>query len=336
MVLLAPCYIGYKHDRGEGLSPRLDGWNDEIVATGPEGCRVYGEYLGRRFGRFANIVWMIGGDWHPDEARSGPRRDRRRHPQRRREEPLHRPSASGVLADRVLRRLGLARCQRHLHLRHRAPLAYRRLAAQSAVAVLPDRIDLRGRAQRQPISRSAGRPTGRCFAAATATAWATTRSGCSGTAGEQALDLPGSVAMARWGGFFRALPWSELVPDLELELVSAGPRRGARARPRHGGDDRRPIVSASPICRCARPVGSASFGALKGPRVAVEWFEPASGRRLSGGTLAGEGAVTLAPPFEEDAVLVLTSVRVSEATRRHTAAQIEDWPPSTTSVVPMQ
>jgi len=49
------------------------------------------------------------------------------------------------------------------------------------------------------------------------------------------------------------------------------------------------------------------LGALSGPRVAVEWFEPASGRRLSGGTLACEGAVTLAPPFEEDAALVLTS-----------------------------
>ena len=39
---------------------------------------------------------------------------------------------------------------------------------------------------------------------------------------EQALDLPGSVAMARWGGFFRALPWSELMPDLDHELVTGG------------------------------------------------------------------------------------------------------------------
>ncbi len=183
MVLLAPCYIGYERDFGDGGSLRLEGWNDEIVATGPEGCRVYGEYLGRRFGHFANIVWMIGGDWHPLDARSGLDAIAEGIRAHGREEPLHRPSASGVLADRILRRVELARRQRHLHLRHRASLAHRRLAAQSAVAVLPDRVGLRGRAQRQPPCRFAGRPIGRCFAAATATAWATTRSGFSGTAG---------------------------------------------------------------------------------------------------------------------------------------------------------
>src|SRR5262249_52861945 len=50
-VVLAPAYVGYRRDRGPGISPHLDGWHDEIVATGPTGCRRYGEYLGRRFGR---------------------------------------------------------------------------------------------------------------------------------------------------------------------------------------------------------------------------------------------------------------------------------------------
>ena len=39
---------------------------------------------------------------------------------------------------------------------------------------------------------------------------------------EAALDLPGSVAMARWGAFFRALPWADLVPDLGREIVTSG------------------------------------------------------------------------------------------------------------------
>jgi hypothetical protein len=46
---------------------------------------------------------------------------------------------------------------------------------------------------------------------------------------------------------------------------------------------------------------------LHGPRLAAEWFEPASGRRASGGILVAEGTATLAPPFEEDAVLTLAS-----------------------------
>ena len=69
-VILSPCYIGHRTDRGP-ISLHLDGWYDEIVATGPEGCWQYGEYLGRRFGHYANLVWSMGGDWHPEETLAG-------------------------------------------------------------------------------------------------------------------------------------------------------------------------------------------------------------------------------------------------------------------------
>ena len=49
------------------------------------------------------------------------------------------------------------------------------------------------------------------------------------------------------------------------------------------------------------------LGGMTGPRVRVEWFDPATGRRVSGGTLAAEGPAWLTPPFADDAVLVLTT-----------------------------
>ncbi len=55
-----------------------------------------------------------------------------------------------------------------------------------------------------------------------------------------------------------------------------------------------------------RPI-EVQLGALKGPQASVEWFEPGTGRRASGGTFAAEGAVVLAPPFEEDSVVILSS-----------------------------
>jgi hypothetical protein len=55
-----------------------------------------------------------------------------------------------------------------------------------------------------------------------------------------------------------------------------------------------------------RPI-EIDLGALKGPRVALEWFEPATGHRASGGLLAAEGRILLAPPFEEDSMLTLTA-----------------------------
>ena len=43
------------------------------------------------------------------------------------------------------------------------------------------------------------------------------------------------------------------------------------------------------------------------PELTVEWFEPKTGRRLSGGSLKAKGEVVLVPPFAEDAVLILGS-----------------------------
>jgi hypothetical protein len=44
---------------------------------------------------------------------------------------------------------------------------------------------------------------------------------------------------------------------------------------------------------------------LAGPAVAATWFDPVSGKRLPGGTLAVGGPAVLTPPYPEDAVLLL-------------------------------
>ena len=45
------------------------GWLDTLIANGVEKDRAYGQYLGRRYGGFSNIIWMSGNDyqtWGPD------------------------------------------------------------------------------------------------------------------------------------------------------------------------------------------------------------------------------------------------------------------------------
>ena len=76
------------------------------------------------------------------------------HPRRRRRQPVHRPRPARVLAGRCLSRARLARSQSDLHLRGRPSQAPDRLEARSGLAVLPDRVDLRGRAQRFGASDS--------------------------------------------------------------------------------------------------------------------------------------------------------------------------------------
>jgi Protein of unknown function (DUF4038)/Putative collagen-binding domain of a collagenase len=60
LVLLTSSYLG-----GEGPQE----WYRAMVASGVQKLRRYGEYLGRRYGGFSNILWVHGGDYNP------PRRD---------------------------------------------------------------------------------------------------------------------------------------------------------------------------------------------------------------------------------------------------------------------
>ena len=60
-VLLAPIYLGYI-----GTD---EGWIEEALKNGPEKCRAWGRYVGKRYRDFDNLVWMIGGDRNPGKAR---------------------------------------------------------------------------------------------------------------------------------------------------------------------------------------------------------------------------------------------------------------------------
>lgn len=61
LVLLTPSYAGF--NGGE------EGWYRAMVAAGPTSLRRYGEYLGRRYSDFDNIIWVQGGDYDvPDKS----------------------------------------------------------------------------------------------------------------------------------------------------------------------------------------------------------------------------------------------------------------------------
>lgn len=57
LALICPCYVGYNH--GD------EGWATTIAANGDANCRAYGEFLGKRYAQYQNIVWVIGGDGGP-------------------------------------------------------------------------------------------------------------------------------------------------------------------------------------------------------------------------------------------------------------------------------
>jgi hypothetical protein len=59
LVLLTPAYTGY--------GGAEQGWYQEMKATGTGALLSYGRYVGRRFARYNNIVWVNGGDFDPPD-----------------------------------------------------------------------------------------------------------------------------------------------------------------------------------------------------------------------------------------------------------------------------
>jgi hypothetical protein len=305
LVILAPAYLGYPPSSLPGSVVQPQGWYDEVIANGPEGCRAWGDYLGRRFGRFRNVIWCIGGDRNPEQALAG----------------------LDALA-RAIRGTGVD----NLFTAHVLP-------EYSPVDVFPDHgwLDLNPTYtyeivhrklqedwKRDPVwpfylieSTYEGEHNASELQIRRQAYWSVLCGGnghCMGNkpiwlfdpGWEAALDLPGSVAMAHWGAYFRALPWADLLPDFSHEIVTSGlgETRGLDRVTAAATADRRLAVAYLPV---QRPI-TVQAGALAGPNVRAEWFEPATGHRLSGGTLLADGCVTLTPPFAEDSVLSLESI----------------------------
>jgi Protein of unknown function (DUF4038)/Putative collagen-binding domain of a collagenase len=307
LIILCPAYLGYP-GLFPGYETRPQGWYEEVLANGPEGCRAWGEYLGERFGHLQNIIWCIGGDRNPGET----------------------AAALDALA-RGIRATGV----KNLFTAHVLP-------EHSPLDVFPetDWLDLNPTYTYDIVHRMLQKdwkrdPVWPLFLIESTyenehnasklqirrqAYWSVLCGGnghCMGNmpiwpfadGWEAALDQPGSVVMARWGAFFRALPWSNLVPDFSQEIVTAGlgEARGLDRVTAAATADRRLAVAYLPEPRGV----TVQAGELAGPNLRVDWFEPATGRRVAGGVLVADGCVTLMPPFAEDAVLTLETVAES-------------------------
>jgi Protein of unknown function (DUF4038)/Putative collagen-binding domain of a collagenase len=306
-VILACCYIGHRHDPSPGVDAtnHAEGWYYEVVGTGPEGCRAYGEYLGKRFGRFDNIIWCIGGDWDPDAARTGLDAIAAgiRSTGVSNLFTAHvRPETSGLdsfagsdwLDINLTYSYGIV---------HRSMLADWARVPVTPFLLIESTYEGEHNATDLQIRRQA---------------WWSVLCGANGQCmgnnpiwlfwdgWQAALELPASVAMARWGAFFRALPWADLVPDNGLRLVTSGlgETRGLDRVTAALTTDGRVGVAYLPV---PRPM-TVDLGILTGTQVRVTWFEPATGQRRSGGTLRTGEVVTLTPPFHDDSALLLESI----------------------------
>jgi hypothetical protein len=272
LLLLVPALAGY--DGGE------QGWYRETVRNGPAKMRDYGRFLGRRYARFANIMWVHGGDYNP---------------------PDRAPINALVAGIREYDR-------RALHTAHAAPetaaadfwgtegwldvntvytygdVRAKSLAQHARPGPMPF-FFIEGRYENEAADGTPHRMRVQAYEAVLSGAmghvfgnnpiWHFDGPGLypARVNWRQALDGPGSRSMSHVHALFASRPWWTLAPDVSGALLS----RGIRDRPADGvaavARDRSFAVAYLPRVRTV----SLDLGALAGPGVDARWFDPASG-----------------------------------------------------------
>ncbi|HLY20388.1 MAG TPA: glycoside hydrolase family 140 protein [Bryobacteraceae bacterium] len=293
-VFLSPIYLGYI-----GTD---EGWVAEALANGPEKCRGWGRYVGKRYRGFDNLVWLMGGDRNPDTARAdvdavaaGIREFDTRHVFTAHCHPensaIDQYKNDGWLDLNTTYTYGIV---------HRMLLAdYNRMPHMPFVLVETtyegehnaSAVQIRRQAYWAVLCGATGQFMGNRPIWLFDPGW------------EAALDSPGSQDIIRLNALFRSRRWDQLVPDEKHEVVvdGLGEFRGldylAAARTPDGGT----VIAYLPTARAL----TVDMTKMAGAAAKAWWYNPRTGAADAAGEFPTTGKRQFTPVGEGDWILVL-------------------------------
>lgn len=301
-VLLFPIYLGYK-----GTD---EGWITELAKLPPEKCLEYGQYLGKRYKDFDNILWVMGGDRDPRDIQEkidliafGIREFDRRHlftAHGNSTPSTPEQFASGGWLD--------------VNSSYNCDAVHQRVAADyNSKPVLPtfliescyegehnsSAVQIRRQAYWSVLCGGFGHVFGNNplwhFEGPTLYPFEGTW--------REAMDRPGSVDMMYWGRLFRSRSWFDLVPDQDHRVVTAGlgEIEGTDYLAAGRTHDGSTVIAYLPTSRTIR----VDMTRIAGSEVKSWWFDPRKGVASDAGTFPASGTQEFTPPGEGDWVLVL-------------------------------
>jgi hypothetical protein len=292
------------------------GWRHLMMSNGVAKCRAFGQFVGRRFARFKNIVWIMGGDLDPGPFRpfvnavaegireSAPHQLMTAHPGSPRSAADEYPSEPWLDLNCTYTYspdiVDVGRPQFHVYAA--ALTDYRRTPTRPFV-LLESAYENERNSTPQVIRRQAW--------------WAYLSGACGHALGNQpiytmkpgwqaALDQPGSRDMAHLAAFFKSIPWQRLVPDDRHEWITGGygtfdPAAGKNQRHDVGFDYVTAAADTAGSCLVAYLPRTNSvtvnLGRFSQP-VRVRWFDPSSGgwEAAADTPLPNQGNREFAPP----------------------------------------
>jgi hypothetical protein len=293
-VFLAPIYLGYIRTD--------EGWVEEALANGPEKCRAWGRYVGKRYRDFDNLVWIIGGDRNPEDARQDV------------------DAVAAGIKEFDTRHLFTAHC----HPENSAVDQYKDdgwldlndtytysivhvklLADYNRTRVMPffliettyegehnaSEVQIRRQAYWALLCGATGQFMGNRPIWLFDSGW------------QSAMDTTGSQDIMRLKALFTSRPWYDLVPDQKHEVVvdGLGEFNGldylAAARTHDGST----VIAYLPTARTF----TVDLSKVAGTSAQAWWFNPRTGKVASAGKFATGAKQKFAPPSDGDSVLVL-------------------------------
>jgi hypothetical protein len=283
------------------------GWLDVLRKNSIATAYGYGRFLGKRYGKFTNIIWFHGNDFQTWRTRSDTLRVQAVARGIRAEAPKQLQTVelnylvSSSLDDPTWRRL-IAIDSVYTYAPTYAELlkAYNRPRRLPSVMVeanyefeawhyATDLETLRRQEYWSMLSGASGQFYGNKYTWQFSSGW------------KSHVDTPGSRQMILASNFFRAIPWFDLVPDQRHTLLTAGYGTFADSGPINPNDyataagtsDRKLAIVYVPT---VRPV-TVDMAKLKG-RVLARWYDPTNGRytRVSGPLLSNSGERRFTPP----------------------------------------
>jgi hypothetical protein len=293
LVLLNPLYLGYK------LTD--EGWYQEAILNGPFKAREYGRWVGRRYSRFKNIIWVMGGDRKPDMARevvdaltAGIRETAPGHLFTAHAEPEY-----SAMDEYAYVGLDLNGTYTYNILHKKLLNDYNRRPVMPGFLFESSYENMRNASEVQ-IRRQLYWPvlcgaSGHFFG--NEPVWGFD------PGWKAALESKGAREMVHVKRFFESIPWHDLEPDAAHRVVTGGlgEFNGMDYLSAACTRDRRLLAAYAPTKREIEVDSSQ----IEGARLAGWWFDPRTGLTQPIAEFAKGGKVKLSPPSDGDFALVL-------------------------------
>jgi hypothetical protein len=297
-IFLAPIYLGYDNGVND------EGWYEEVLNAGVEGCRAWGRYVGKRYGQFDNLVWLIGGDRNPGDASdpveafvAGLKEFDNRHVFTAHAAPNNVTTeqfgkGGWLTLNSTYAYDWLLPALRDDYARvHDLGLPYFLIETTYENEHDASDITIRRQAYWALLTGATGQFFGNNPIWLFDPGW------------REAMDGQGSRSMAVLKRLFDARPWYSLVPDLDHSMVNDGQEDtgGDESLAAALAEDGSTLLAYIPS---ARPL-HVDLSRMSGKTAAATWFSPQNGKAQKAGEYPTQGTQEFSPPGEGDWVLVI-------------------------------